>query len=122
MHKWIMFALFIAASAAAVVFSITMIEPKEGAEEEVGENELRFVLSNFEFDQQEYHVKLGETMNVSMRNKEGIHGVAIEGYDIDIHAGDSVEVTFDKPGTFELVCSVMCGLGHAEMVATLVVE
>lgn len=122
MHKWIMFALFVVASTAAVVFSITLIEPKEGVEEAVGENELRFVLTNYAFDQQEYHVKLGETMNVSIRNKEGIHGVVIDGYDVDIRDGAPVEVTFDKPGKFELLCSVMCGLGHAEMVATLVVE
>ncbi len=122
MHKWIMFAMFIAASAAAIVFSITLIEPKEGVEEEVGENELRFVLSNFEFDQQEYHVALGETMTVSMKNANGVHGVAIPDYGIDITEGDAVEVTFDQAGTFELECSIMCGLGHAEMVATLVVE
>lgn len=123
MHKWVMLALFVIASGMAVIFSITAIENEGGEEEAVGENELRFVMSNFKFDQETYTVKAGSTMTLSMKNAQGIHGVAIESLGVDMKEGDTVEVTFGEAGTtYDLLCSVMCGIGHAEMVSKIVVE
>ena len=34
----------------------------------------------------------------------------------------SEDVTFDKPGTYELHCSIMCGQGHAGMKSKFIVE
>jgi cytochrome c oxidase subunit 2 len=105
-----------------IVFSITAITPAEAGEEAVGENELRFVATNFSFDKPEYRVKAGETLTLSLKNQLGTHGVAIEELGIQLMEGDTVEYTFDKPGEYNVVCSVMCGIGHAEMVSKLIVE
>lgn len=124
MHKWTMFALFIAASVMAVVFSITAaMEKPETADEPVGENELRITGTSFEFDQAEYHLKAGEPITISYKNKlgGGIHAMAISGTDINLEDGDKVEHTFEA-GSYEIVCSIMCGTGHTEMISTLIVE
>jgi len=124
MHKWIMLALVIAASVMAVVFSITeaMKEP-EHAEEPVAENELRITGTNFEFDQAEYHITAGEEVVLSYRNAlgGGIHGMAINGTDINLKDGESANYTFE-PGVYDIICSIMCGEGHTEMTAKLIVE
>lgn len=124
MQKYIMLTLFLIASAMAIVFSITSVnQTDEFAEEPLQENELRFVAENFKFDQETYTVPAGEPILVTMQNKPGggIHGVAIEGTDINLQDGDQVEFTFE-PGTYNVVCSVMCGTGHAEMHSKLIVE
>ena len=124
MHKWIMFALVIAASVMAVVFSVVeaMKEP-ENAEEPVAENELRITGKNFEFNQAEYHIPAGQEIIISYKNElgGGIHGMAINGTDINLMDGDKVAYTFE-PGVYDIVCSVMCGVGHTEMTAKLIVE
>lgn len=124
MHKWIMFTLFIIASTMAVVFSVTAaMEKPENAEEPLAENELRITGKNFEFDQPEYHITAGEEVIISYRNAVGggIHGMAIVGTDINLEDGESVTYTFE-PGEYDIVCSIMCGEGHATMAAKLIVE
>ncbi|CAM3842506.1 cytochrome C oxidase subunit II [Marinicrinis lubricantis] len=123
MQKYVMLSLFLVAVVFAVVFSLTAIDGgEEAAEEEVKENELRIVAENFKFDQAEYTIEAGKTMIISMKNKPGggIHGVEIEGTDINLQDGQSAEYTFE-PGTYNIHCSVMCGTGHAEMVSKLIV-
>ncbi len=34
----------------------------------------------------------------------------------------SKQVTFDKPGTYEIICVLPCGEGHAKMKSKLVVQ
>ncbi|MFD2672807.1 hypothetical protein [Marinicrinis sediminis] len=124
MHKWVMLGLMVIAGLLAVTLSITSIETKEEtAEEAPKENEVRFEAENFKFDQEEYTIKAGEPMVLSMVNKRGggIHAVEIEGTDIYLEDGDSVEHTFE-PGTYEIKCAIMCGTGHDDMVSTLIVE
>jgi cytochrome c oxidase subunit 2 len=124
MHKWLMFVLFIGASIFGLV-AVMLVAP-HGAEEELAppkENELRIVATNYQFDKAEYKVKQGETLTVSLVNRQGAHGVAIDELGVKLE-GDQLtqEVTFDKPGTYKLYCSVPCGIGHQDMVSTLIVE
>jgi cytochrome c oxidase subunit 2 len=123
MHKWVMTALLIAAIILGIVVSMQSIADakKEMAEQTVDENELRIVADEFFFDQEEYTVEAGKTMKITLKNKKGIHGVQIQGLDINVMAGEPVEYTFDTPGTYQMVCSIQCGIGHSEMVSTLVV-
>lgn len=125
--KWIMSTLLVIAAAVGI-YMLTIGLPKppkdEAADLPEGVELLKIVASNdFVFDKEEYVVKAGQKYKMVLSNKSGIHGVGIEELDIDLQ-GDTMEqeVTFDKPGRYEMHCSVMCGLGHDKMKATIVVE
>lgn len=123
MHKWAMAALLIIASVMGIVYTIEtiVVAERERVDEIVQDNELRFLASNYQFDQEEYNVSVGETLELSMRNEQGRHGVGIVGLDINLVEGDTVEHTFTEPGTYDVVCTIACGEGHAEMISQLIV-
>lgn len=78
--------------------------------------------TNFEFGQQEYKVKKGETVKFVLDSK-GNHGVKVEALGLNLDSKNkSQEVTLNDAGTYEIVCSIMCGSGHSDMVAKLIVE
>ena len=76
--------------------------------------------SNWQFDQEEYTVPAGE-VTVNLTNEEGFHGIEIEGTDIALDDAGSQTATLE-PGEYTIRCSIMCGAGHDDMVATLIVE
>ncbi|GAE95015.1 hypothetical protein JCM21714_4218 [Gracilibacillus boraciitolerans JCM 21714] len=76
--------------------------------------------SNWQFDQEEYTVPAGE-VTVNLTNEEGFHGLEVEGTDIQLESEGSATATLE-PGEYTIRCSVMCGTGHDDMVATLIVE
>ncbi|MFD2613330.1 cytochrome C oxidase subunit II [Paenibacillus gansuensis] len=124
MHKWILATIL----SVLVLFSIGLMtlglpKSEEAESPEEAANTLKIVASNFEFDQKEYRVKAGDKKIVKLQNKRGKHGVEIQGLNVKLE-GDKLEqeITFDKPGTYPLVCSVMCGEGHLEMKSVLIVE
>jgi cytochrome c oxidase subunit 2 len=79
--------------------------------------------SNFKFDQAEYHVKKGQPVTVKFENAQGMHGAAIKDFGVDLRKdGDTVTFTPDKIGSFPIHCSIMCGAGHNNMKANLIVE
>ncbi|MGN7456129.1 cytochrome C oxidase subunit II [Paenibacillus pasadenensis] len=125
--KWIM-SILLVITAGVGIYMLTLGLP-EGPKDETadlpeGVELLKVTASNdFVFDKQEYVVKAGQKYKLVLHNKSGIHGLGIEELGIDLQ-GDTMEqeVTFDKPGRYEMHCSVMCGIGHADMKSTLVVE
>ncbi|UJF34462.1 cupredoxin domain-containing protein [Paenibacillus hexagrammi] len=79
--------------------------------------------TNFQYDQAEYHVKKGEPVTITLDNEQGVHGAAIKDFNVNLdNSKKTMTFTPDKAGSFPIVCSVMCGSGHANMKATLVVE
>ena len=85
--------------------------------------DLKLVAKNFEFDQKEYKVKKGQTVNVSLENKEGIHGVEIKGLKVKLdNNAKTASFKADKEGSYDIICTVPCGAGHVNMKAKLVVE
>ncbi|WP_018933069.1 hypothetical protein [Gracilibacillus lacisalsi] len=76
--------------------------------------------SNWQFDQEEYTVPAGE-VTVNLTNEEGFHGIEIEGTDIALDDAGSETATLEA-GEYTIRCSVPCGAGHEDMVATLIVE
>lgn len=127
MSKWSYFVLFIAAGIFGFValFMAVADNAENNAEETTSGPSLKLVASNFKFEQPEYTVKAGEKMKVSLTIKEGIHAVHITGEGVNIELDKqnaSKEVTFDKPGTYEIVCSLPCGAGHADMKSKLIVQ
>ena len=125
MYKWSMFGLVIIAVVVGLsgLFSEVNKHAKENASEEGAGKSLKLVATNFKFDQAEYKVAKGETLNVVFQSKEGIHEVEIKGLDVTLTKANSIkEVTFDKPGEYEIHCVLPCGTGHLDMVSKLIVE
>lgn len=85
--------------------------------------EVTFNATNFEFDQKEYKLAVGDKVKFTLENKKGNHGVLISELGVNLNAETlSQEVTLDKAGTYTIKCSVMCGSGHGTMKSTLIVE
>ncbi|OAB46047.1 cupredoxin domain-containing protein [Paenibacillus glacialis] len=79
--------------------------------------------SNYTFDQQEYRIKQGTTVKIVFKNEEGNHGVMIPGLEVQLSKKNPSQViTADKPGEYEIICSVFCGSGHTAMISKLIVE
>jgi Heme/copper-type cytochrome/quinol oxidases, subunit 2 len=78
--------------------------------------------SDWEFDQEQYTIKAGEAVNVTLKSVDGVHGISILKTDYDIKDGKTVSVQIDEPGTYDIICNVPCGRGHRLMKAQLVVQ
>ncbi|EXX87834.1 cytochrome C oxidase subunit II [Paenibacillus darwinianus] len=83
------------------------------------------VASNWKWELSKTEFKVGETVTFSIESKEGVHGFAINGTDINetIAPGETKTVTWtpDKAGEYTLACSVACGTGHNDMVQKIMV-
>jgi cytochrome c oxidase subunit II len=124
-QKWIMFSLFIVACllGIGVLFQNISARQAEMAKEATAGPTLKFVASNFQFDKPEYTVKSGEKVTVSLQNKEGLHALEIVGLNVKLDNNTkSMDVTFDKPGTYEVHCVLPCGPGHPNMKTKLTVQ
>jgi len=77
--------------------------------------------SNWDFDQKEYALPKDTPVKLTLENVSGAHGIEVKGQDIQIRGNKSKVVTLPA-GTYELKCSIMCGQGHNQMVAKLVVS
>lgn len=123
MHKWIMAGLLVVASIMAIGYTIEalIVADREHVANEVPDNGLRINAYNWYFDKEEYTVEAGETVVLSMRSMGGRHNIKIEELDLIVNEGDEIEMTFE-PGVYTILCDIMCGEGHFDMVAKLVVE
>ncbi|NEW06153.1 hypothetical protein GK047_09035 [Paenibacillus sp. SYP-B3998] len=127
MQKWIFFVLFILAGALGLGVLFQDISARQDAKAaETASNkgqQLKIAASNWQFDSADYTIKSGEPTKVSLSLKEGVHAVEIKGLDIKLDKENpSKEITFDKPGTYEIECVLPCGEGHAKMKSKLVVQ
>ncbi len=127
MQKWIFLVLFIGASVLGITVMLEQISTHQAAkqEEETVGSQLKIIATNWKFDQTEYALKAGENTKISFVNKEGIHAIQIKGEGVDIKLdrnNPSQQFTFDKPGTYEIICTLPCGEGHTEMISKLVVS
>ncbi len=77
----------------------------------------------FSYDPGTIQVHRGDTVTVKLEAMDAMHGLAIDGYNVDIHAepGQSAQATFvvDHEGTFKFRCSVTCGALHPFMIGQL---
>ncbi|MGZ9583010.1 cytochrome C oxidase subunit II [Paenibacillus marinisediminis] len=125
MQKWAMFGLCsIACLLAAGLMLFNM--PKPPVEEAAPEGVTLVKImgqGDFTFDQPEYEVKAGEPVRLKLVNKSGVHGAEIAELNINLKDGAmEQDITFDKPGRYDIKCSVMCGAGHETMKSVLVVK
>jgi cytochrome c oxidase subunit 2 len=74
----------------------------------------------------EVHVPLGRQVQFKMHALDVIHSFWVPEWRIKKDAVPGITttatVTPDKPGTYQLICTELCGFGHATMRARVVVE
>ncbi|SDK30711.1 cupredoxin domain-containing protein [Sediminibacillus albus] len=97
-------------------------ESSESPESSEADNTLDIAATDFEFDQEEYTVQSGEEVTINLTSEEGMHGLAIDEFDVNIEEEGTATFTPEEPGEYEIYCSVPCGEGHANMKSTLVVQ
>ena len=85
-------------------------------------NQVDIIASNFELDPVENTVKAGEEVKITLTNDEGMHGLAIDEFDVNIQGDREATFTPDEPGEYTIYCNIPCGQGHAEMISTLIVQ
>ncbi len=130
MKKWVGFA---AAMALVLVLAACGSKNDGGAkpdnsqaptntEQSEASNDVKIIASDWEFDKQEYKVKAGEEVKITLQNAKGKHGIAIKNTDYKLEDKQTVTAKFDEPGTYEIFCNIPCGAGHAKMKANLIVE
>lgn len=128
MKKWFLFA-----SVFALVLVIAACGANSGSNNDGSANsgnmeqaaptsELVITATSWEFDAEEYKIKAGEAVGLTVKSIDGVHGVQIVDTDYEIDNNQTVTVQFDKPGTYNMICSVLCGTGHRTMTAKLIVE
>src|ERR1044072_7955750 len=78
------------------------------------------------FSEGELHVPLGRQVHFKMHALDVIHSFWVPEWRIKKDAVPAITTTAivppDKPGTYQLICTELCGFGHAAMRATVVVE
>ncbi len=79
----------------------------------------------FAFEPSRVRVGLGDTVTMTLVSEDVVHGVYVDGYDVDVKAepGKPAQATFvaDRLGKFRFRCSVTCGAMHPFMIGELVV-
>ena len=87
---------------------------------------LQISMRKFQIDPSMIRVKQGENVVLDVSTKDVEHGFEVEDMGIDepIQPGKPVQIPLDtsKKGEFRVACSIVCGSGHEDMTATIVVE
>ncbi len=90
-----------------------------------GEREITLDARMFAFEPGRLRVNQGDRVTVILHSTDVVHGLYIDGYDVDIQAqpGQPAQATFvaDKLGKYRYRCSVSCGAMHPFMIGELVV-
>ena len=104
---------------------------------------LEMIATNYQFTPSSVHVKVGDTVRISVTAKDKEHGIRIktvaEGSPEGAAAGldvasdencvkfkkndtGTIEFTARAPGTYEFECCKLCGFGHGKMKGEIVVD
>lgn len=128
MRKWLMLTLLLsvlvvlaACSGKDTTETTGQVDNTGASEDTTVSNEVNITGINFEFDQAEYTVKAGEEVKITYQNEEGMHGIAIDGLDVDIKGDGEATFTPTEPGEYTIYCNIPCGAGHDDMKSTLIV-
>lgn len=88
--------------------------------------EFSITASRFKFEPDLIEVNQGDKITITAESVEGLHGFAIDEYNVNIalNPGEPVTTSFtaNKVGTFTFYCSIPCGKGHSSMKGMLVVR
>lgn len=102
--------------------SSASVAPASGTTEAATELQLKASDKTFKFDKEEYTIKKGEPIKLTLVNESGMHGLSISGLNVKLNSAQmSQTITPDKAGTYTIQCTVPCGAGHMTMSAKLIV-
>ncbi len=112
-----------ASSAASV--SESFPPPSTEVVNGVTERTIHVGVRQWEWDPKVIRVKQGELVRLIIHNADVRHTLVIPDLQIDVDIPEDGAVatfTATKKGTFDFLCGTYCGIGHAEMQGTLVIE
>lgn len=74
----------------------------------------------------ELHVQLGDVYHFKLQSKDVLHSFSVPVFRLkqDVVPGREITGWFEatQPGTFDIQCAEMCGIGHGIMAARIVIE
>lgn len=108
-------------NSASESFPAPTVEIKDG----VAERTIHMGVRQWAWDPEVIHAKEGELVRLIIHNADVSHTLVIPELGIDANLPeDGAVVTFTAThrGTFDFLCGTYCGVGHAEMHGTLVIE
>lgn len=78
--------------------------------------------SNWQFDQPEYTIPKDTPVEIKLVNEQGAHGLKIQGTNVKLGGAKMSKVVKLAAGTYEMSCATVCGSGHLNMTAKLIVQ
>jgi heme/copper-type cytochrome/quinol oxidase subunit 2 len=112
--RWIIIGLL----AALIVWA-----PNPIALAAPGDQHFRIEASSYQYAPEAIHVNLGDHVTIDLVSTDVVHGLYIDGYDLNVTAdpGQTATLTFvaDRSGSFRFRCSVACGALHPFMIGKL---
>jgi|HigsolmetaGSP12D_1036236.scaffolds.fasta_scaffold02905_2 cytochrome c oxidase subunit 2 len=84
--------------------------------------ELVVKASNWKYDQATYTIPKDTPVRITLENDQGAHGLAIDKAGVKLDSGHPSKVVSLPAGEYDMYCSVICGTGHAQMKAKLIVQ
>lgn len=87
--------------------------------------EVHYLAKMWMYEPTEIEVPKGSTVDIYLTSADVVHGFNIIGTNVNLMAVpgsmNRATVTFDRPGTFQVVCHEYCGAGHAMMAGKITV-
>ena len=113
------------ASLTALLAVTVLLLPLPATASAPAEHHLQLNARMFAYEPHRVRVGLGDRVTITLVSEDVVHGVFVDGYDVDIRAepGKPATTTFtaDRMGKFRFRCSVSCGAMHPFMIGELVV-
>ncbi len=87
--------------------------------------EVQMIAQMWSFQPRRIEIPAGSQLDIYLRAADILHGFKIEGTNINMMAVPGsinyMQLTFDEPGTYPLICHEYCGVGHHNMRGEIVV-
>jgi len=91
-----------------------------------GEYDVYMIARQFRYEPNAITVPAGSTVTFYVTSVDVQHGLKIQDTNVNLQIVPGqvsrLTATFDEPGVYPFICHEFCGLGHAGMFGTLVVE
>src|SRR5947209_7745553 len=88
--------------------------------------DFNMVMKKWSIEPREIRVKKGTVVTLHVSTADVQHGFEVQSLGISepVNPGKPADITFvaDKPGKYGVDCDILCGKGHDDMAATIIVE